>query len=83
MWTAFIRGAFAMGVVAFVMWVLRLILDPIIGFATNGPNSEAETVTTIGTWFGVLTLENLTLFGGIAIGLYLVNRAVVERRAAG
>ena len=80
MWVSVIRAAFAMGVLALMMYVLATILDPIVGHATSGPNAEAETVTQIGGWFNVLTVDNLTLLAGLAIGLFLVHRAVVERQ---
>jgi len=81
MWVTFIRGAFGLVVVAFLMWVTTLILGPITNFATSGPHAQHESVVTIAGWFDVLTLDNLTLLGGLAVGLYLLSRAVVERRA--
>ncbi len=81
MWVTFIRSAFGLVVVAFLMWVTTLILGPLTDFATRGPHADHSTVVTISGWFDVLSLDNLTLIGGLAVGLYLLSRAVVERRA--
>ena len=80
MWVSMIRAGFAMGVLGLMMYVLATILDPIVGHAMSGPNADAETVTQIGGWFNALTVDNLTLLAGLAIGLFLVHRAVVERQ---
>jgi hypothetical protein len=80
MWVSFIRAGFGMGVLGLMMFVLAMILEPIVGHATSGPNADAETVTQIGGWFNVLTVDNLTLIAGLAVGLFLVHRAVVERQ---
>jgi len=82
MWVTFIRSAFGLVVIAFMMWVTTLIVGPITTFATAGPHADHSTVVTIAAWFDVLSLDNLTLIGGLAVGLYLLNRAVVERRTA-
>jgi hypothetical protein len=80
MWTALARGGLAMAVLAFMMQVLRWILDPILDIATSGPNADAETVVQIGGYFNALTVENLTLIAGVGVGLFLLGRAATERR---
>jgi len=81
MWIAILRGGgLGLAMLTFLMWVLRQILDPIIGFATSGPNADAESVTTIASWFAMLTVENLTLIAALGVALHLLGRAATERR---
>lgn len=80
MWGTVSRAGIAMVVLAFMMQVLRWILTPILDIATSGPHSGAESVTTIGAWFGYLTVSNLTLLAGLGISVFVVGRASVERR---
>lgn len=80
MWTAFAKGGLGLAVLVFLMQVLRWILTPILDVATSGPNSDAESVVRVGSYFSALTLENLVLIAAIAVAIALIGRAVVERR---
>lgn len=81
MWTSIARAGLALAFLALLMRVLRWILDPIVDFATSGPHSGAESVTVIGGWFAALSVNNLTLIAGLGVGIYLLGRAAVERKA--
>jgi hypothetical protein len=80
MWVSVARGGLATVILVFLMWALRTVLDQIIPHATTGDYADASSVTRIAGYFGALTLENLTLIAGLAIGVYLLGRATVERR---
>jgi hypothetical protein len=81
MWIAFIRdGGLAVAVLAFLMRVLRWVLDPIIAAATAGPHASHSSVQTIAGWFAMLSVENLTLIAGLGVALFLLGRATTERR---
>jgi hypothetical protein len=82
MWTAIARSGLALVVLTFMMWVLVEILTPIIGFATSGPNADAESVARVGSYFNALTLDNLVLIAALGVGITLLARAAVERRIA-
>ncbi len=81
MWIALVRdGGLGVAVLAFLMWVLRQVLDPIVDAATSGPHAEAESVQRIAGWFAMLSVENLTLIAGLGVAIYLLGRATTERR---
>lgn len=80
MWTSFARGGMALAVLTFMMWVLTKILDPILSMANSGPHADASSVQRIGGYFSALTLDNLVLVAGVAVGIFLLGRAAVERR---
>lgn len=80
MWTAFIKAGAGFAVLTFMMWLLVTILDPIMGFAAAGPHADAESVVRIKSYFDAMTLDNLTLLGGLATGIYLLGRSAVERQ---
>lgn len=82
MWTAIARSGLALAVLTFLMWVLVRIISPIMTFATSGPHSDAPSVQRIGGYFSALTLDNLVLISAVAVGIYLLGRAAVERRLA-
>lgn len=83
MWVTFFKSAFALGILGFLMWVLSLVLSPLLEAANSGSNADHETVTQIGTLFEMMTLDNLTLLAGVAVGLFLVYRATLERQQGG
>jgi len=80
MWTALSRAGLATVVITFLMWLLREMLTPVLDIATSGPNADAESVTTIASWFAMLTVENLTLIAALGVALHLLGRAATERR---
>jgi hypothetical protein len=81
MWVSLARGGgLSLAALAFMMWILRKILDPVIDMATSGPHAGHSTVQRISTYFAAMTLENLTLIAGLGVGLYLLGRAASERR---
>jgi len=80
MWVEFIKGAFALGALAVMMWMLSVVLGPLTDTATSGAHADHQTVTQVSTMFDVLTLENLTLLAGIAVGLYLLYQATLQRQ---
>jgi hypothetical protein len=80
MWTAIIRGAVYLVVLTFLMWLLPQILAPITDIATAGDYGSAQSVVRVNSYFAALTVENLTLIGALAVGIYLLGRAAVERR---
>jgi len=80
MWVAIAKSALSLGVLTFLMWVLTQLLAPVLDLATTGPNADASSVQRIGGYFNALTLDNLVLIAGLAVGVYLLGRAVVERR---
>jgi len=82
MWTAVARSGLALAVLSFMMWVLFWILDPILGEANSGPHADASSVQRIGGYFSALTVDNLVLLAGVAVGVYLLGRAAVERGMA-
>lgn len=79
MWTAFAKGGLALVALTFLMWVTRQILDPILDKATAGPHADAASVQRVGGYFSALTVDNLVLLAGLAVGVYLISRAAVER----
>ncbi len=82
MWIALLRGGgLGLAMLTFLMWVLRQMLEPILGFATSGPHADASSVQTISGWFAMLTVENLTLIAVLGVALHLIGRAATERRA--
>ncbi|MFB6201308.1 MAG: hypothetical protein ABEI98_04785 [Halorhabdus sp.] len=80
MWVSVARGGIALVVLTFLMWVLRETLNMIIPHATAGKYANAASVTRIAGYFSALTLQNLTLIAALAIGIYLLGRAAVERQ---
>lgn len=80
MWVSIARAGVYLVALPFLMWVLYWILDPILGFANSGPHANASSVQRVGGYFGAMTLENLVLLALIAIGVYLLGRAAVERQ---
>lgn len=79
MWVSFARAGIYLVALTFLMWVLRSILDRVIPFALAGPNANAASVQRVSTYFGALTLDNLTLLVALAVGIYLLGRAATER----
>lgn len=79
MWVSVARGGIGLVVLLFLMWVLRETLDLIIPHATTGEYADAASVTRIAGYFSAMTLENLTLIAALAVGIYLLGRAAVER----
>lgn len=82
MWTGLARAGIALPALTFLMWVLVQILDGILGVATTGPHADAESVERVGGYFQLMTVDNLVLLAGLAVGIYLLGRAAVERRLA-
>lgn len=80
MWVAFIKAAFALGALGMMMWMLSLVSSPLTDAAMAGPHSDHATVQQVSTMFNVMTLENLTLLAGIAVGLFLLYQATLQRR---
>lgn len=83
MWGTLTRGAAAFVILGFLMWMLRIVLDPLMEVATSGPNASHSSVQTIASYFAQLTLPNLTLLAGIGTAVYLLGRSVVERQIGG
>lgn len=79
MWTAVIRAAIGLPLTVFLMWLLAQIIAPIVDFAMSGPNASEPSVQRVGGYFTALTVDNLVLIGALAVGLYLLTRAAVER----
>lgn len=79
MWTSFARAGLYLVALVFLMFVVVQLLGPIVDMATSGPHSSAESVKRVGGYFNAMTLENLTLLAGVAVGIYLLGRAAVER----
>lgn len=80
MWTSIARSAIALCAITFMMWMLRRVLTPILTAANSGPHADAESVQRVGGYFGALTLDNLVLLGALAVAIFLLGRAAVERR---
>lgn len=80
MWTSIIRGAIALPTTVFAMWLLVQMIDPIVDLGLQGPNADAASVQRVGGYFQALTVDNLVLVGALAVGLFLLARAAVERR---
>lgn len=81
MWASIIRGVLALGFLAFLMFILVVgIIDPITQFAMAGPQSDAESAQRLASYFNAMTVNNLTLIGGLAVAIYLIGRAVVEQQ---
>jgi hypothetical protein len=80
MWVSIARGGMGLFILVFLMWVLRTVLDAVVPHATAGEYADAASVTRIAGYFSALTLENLTLIAALAVGVYLLGRATVERR---
>lgn len=80
MWVSVARGGIGLVVLVFLMWVLRKVLDIVIPHATTGDYASATSVTRIAGYFSAMTLENLTLIAALAVGIYLLGRATVERQ---
>lgn len=80
MWVAVARSGLGLAVLSFLMFVVRAVLNPIVEFATSGPNSDAASVVRIESYFALLTVENLTLIAAVGVAVYLLGRAAVERR---
>jgi hypothetical protein len=80
MWTAIARGGIGLVMLLFLMWVLRTTLDIIIPMGTAGAYGDAASVARVSGYFGAMTIENLTLIAALAVGVFLLGRAAVERR---
>lgn len=80
MWTAWVRGVVYLVALAFMMWILTQMLDPILAMAMSGPHSSDPAVERVGGYFQALTLDNLTLLAGLAVAIYILGRAAVERQ---
>lgn len=81
MWVALARdGGLAVAVLTFLAWVLAKIIQPILSFATTGPNADHATVQRIGGYFELLTVENLTFVMVAAAGIALLGHAATQRR---
>jgi hypothetical protein len=80
MWVSFARGGIGLVALTFLMWVLRTILDRIINPATSGQHANHAAVLRIESYFSALTLPNLTLLGAVAVAIFLLGRAAVERQ---
>lgn len=80
MWVSVARGGIGLVILVFLMWVLRTTLDMIVPHATTGDYADAASVTRVAGYFGAMTLENLTLIAALAVGIFLLGRAAVERR---
>jgi hypothetical protein len=80
MWTSIVRTAIALPTTIFAMWVLAQVVGPIVDFALAGPNADAASVQRVGSYFTALTVDNLVLIGAVAVGLFALTRAAVERR---
>lgn len=65
---------------AFLMWILTQMLNPVVSMAMSGPHASDPAVERIGGYFQALTLDNLTLLAGLAVGIYVLGRAAVERQ---
>jgi hypothetical protein len=79
MWVAVARSGIALVVLTFLAWLVRVMLDEIVPYATSGTYGSASSVTRVAGYFGALTVENLTLLGALAVGVFLLGRAAVER----
>lgn len=82
MWVALLRAGGALAVIAFLMQALRWVLNPMLEVARAGPHSGASTVTRVSGYFSAMTVENLTLLGAVAVGIFLLGRAAVQRRVS-
>jgi len=80
MWTAVVKAAISLPTVAFGMWLLAQLLQPMVSIATSGPNASAQSVQRVGSYFGALTVDNLVLVGALAVGFAFLARAAVEAR---
>jgi len=80
MWISVGRAAVGLVALTFMAWLTRSILDPVLSFATAGEYSDQTQVVELSSYFGALTLQNLTLAAGLAVGIYLLGRAAAERR---
>jgi len=80
MWTAIARGGIGLVMLLFLMWVLRSTLDIIIPMGATGAYADAASVARVSGYFGAMTLQNLTLIAALAVGVFLLGRAAVERR---
>lgn len=69
-----------MAVLAFLMWLLRQILNPIVSIATSGAHADASSVQRVAGYFGAMSTENLTLIAMLGVGIFLFGRAVAERQ---
>lgn len=80
MWVSLIRGTVALAALTFMSWVLVKVLNPILEVANAGPHADHDAVVRIGGYFELLTVENVTLISALAVAVYLLGRAAVERR---
>lgn len=80
MWAAVARGGLGLVALVFLMWALRESLDLIVGEATAGSYGDPTTVQRVAGYFSAMTLENLTLLAALAVAVYLLGRAAVERQ---
>jgi len=80
MWTAIIRGAIALVVVTFIAFLTPVILGPMLEIGMAGDYSSASEVVRVHGYLTALTEANLTLIGALAVAVFLVGRAAVERR---
>lgn len=80
MWAAFARSGIYLAALTFMMWVTAQIIAPIVDMAKGGPHSGAPSVSRVGGYFDALTVDNLVLLAALAVGIYLLGRAAVERQ---
>lgn len=80
MWTAIIRAAIALVVVTFLAWLTPVILDPMLEIGMAGDYATASEVVRVHGYLTALTEANLTVIGALAVAVFLVGRAAVERR---
>ena len=82
MWTSIIRSVIYLAALAFMMWILAVILGMVVPIGSAGPYASDPAVVAVKGYFDALTLENLTVLAGLSAAVYLFGRAVVERKMA-
>lgn len=80
MWTAIIRAAIGLVVVTFLAFLTPVVLDPMLDIAMAGEYASNSHVVNVNGYFNALTEANLTLIGALAVAVFLIGRAAVERR---
>lgn len=80
MWTAIIRGVIGLVVVTFLAFLTPVVIAPMLDIAMAGEYATNSYVVNVNGYFNALTEANLTLIGVLAVAVFLVGRAAVERR---
>lgn len=81
MWVSWIKGIIALVFLTFLIgFVLPETLAPMLDIATAGQYATNTHVVRVNGYFNALTVENLTLIVGLAVIIFLIGRAVVERQ---